>query len=68
MKVSSTSVDNFVATLRSDVVATLRHSDANFVTTLQSLNFTKYLTTSVKGSINFASANILEFLGKVLEW
>ena len=46
MKFSTMSVDNVVATLKSDIVATLREGSANVVTTLQSRYFTKWLTTS----------------------
>ena len=57
MKVLPTSVDNVVATLKSDVVATLCQRISNVVTTLQS-NFTKCLTTPC---VNFASANTSVF-------
>ena len=62
MKVLPTSVDNIVATLKSDVVATLCQSISNVVTTLQS-NFTKCLTTPC---VNFASPNTLVFLESYL--
>ena len=63
MKISPTSVDNIVAALKSHVVATLWQRSANVVTTLQSRNFTKCLTTS--SCVNVVSANILLFLRKL---
>ena len=45
MKVSPKSVDKVVATLRSNITATLWQRKANVVTTLQSRNSTKYITT-----------------------
>ena len=68
MKVLPTSVDNVVATLRRDVVATFWQSSANVVTTLQSRYFTKCLKTSFQHFVNFASSNILVFLEKLPLW
>ena len=62
--VVATLVDNFVATLRNDVLATLCQPTAKVVTALQSHNFPNYLKTSFQHCIVFASANILEFRGK----
>ena len=58
IQVSSTLVDNFVATLKSDAVAKLWPCSANIVATLPSRNFIKCLATSFRDFVNVASANI----------
>lgn len=64
-KVSLTSVDNVVVTLRSDEVVTSQQSSARVVKTLQSCNFTKCLATFLQHCVNFVSANYLLFFGKL---
>ena len=68
MKVSPISVDNDAAPLKSDVEAPLWQRSVNCVTTLQSCYFTKCLATSLQRYLNFGSANILVFLGKLPLW
>ena len=61
MKISPTLTENVVATLKSDVEATLRQRGANIVTTLQSNNF----KNALQHLLNITSVNILVFLGKL---
>ena len=65
VKVSSTSVDNFVTNLKNDVVATLYQRSTNVVTTLQSLNFTGCPRVSFQHCVKVTSANALLFLRKL---
>ena len=48
MEVLPRLVDNVMVTSRSEVVATLWQFSSNVVTTMQSRNFTKYLTMNVQ--------------------
>ena len=64
-KVSLTSVDNVVATLRSDDVVTSQQSSARVMKTLQSCNFPKCLATFFQRCVNFVSDNYLLFFGKL---
>ena len=68
LKVSPTLVDNLVAASKIDAVATLSQRRTNVVTTFQICNFRKCLTTLCQRCVNFASTNILVFLGKLTLW
>ena len=57
-----TSVGKAVATLKSDVLAILRHCSDSVI---QSHKCVKCLTTAIQGCVNVASASIMVFFGKL---
>ena len=68
MKALPTPVDDVVATLRNDVVATLSKRSADVLTMFQSCSFKNCLTASLQGSVILAQANTLLFLEKLPFW